>query len=199
MRVGKWTVLITGVLAALSTSTRADAQIWTAVMNGGAALPPNASPGTGLATVSLSGSMLTVNMSFTGLTGPTTASHIHCCTSSPFTGSAGVATAVPSFPLFPIGVQSGTYVGIFDLMLASSYSPGFITASGGTADAARIALIAGMNSGTAYANIHTSTFPGGEIAGYLVTSTPEPGTVLLLTPGLIALAGVVRRRRAPTA
>ncbi len=199
MHVGKWTVLITGVLAALSTSTRADAQIWTAVMNGGAPLSPNGSPGTGLTTVSLSGSLLTVDMSFTGLIGTTTASHIHCCTSTPFIGTAAVATAVPYFPGFPLGVQSGTYTGIFDLMLASSYNPAFITAHGGTVDAARIALIAGMNSGNAYANIHTTTFPAGEIAGYLVTSTPEPGSVLLLTPGLVALAGVVRRRRTLTA
>lgn len=196
MRVAKWTVLITGVIAALSTSTRANAQIWTAIMNDGVPLAANGSPGTGLATVSLSGSLLTVDMSFTGLLGTTTASHIHCCTTTPFIGTAGVATPVPTFPGFPLGVQSGTYSQIFDLMQATSYNLAFITANGGSVDAARIALIAGMNSGNAYATIHTKTAPSGEIAGYLVTSTPEPGSALLLTPGLIALAGVVRRRRA---
>ncbi len=195
MQVGKWSVLITGVVVALSTSTRANAQIWTAIMNDGAPLAPNGSPGTGIATVSLSGSLLTVDMSFSGLVGTTTASHIHCCTAAPFTGTAGVATPVPTFPLFPLGVQSGTYNQIFDLMLASSYNPAFITANGGSVDAARAALIDGMNSGNAYATIHTTTNPAGEIAGYFVTTTPEPGSALLLTPGLIALAGVVRRRR----
>ena len=194
MRVGKWTVLITGVIAALSTSTRANAQVWTAVMNG-SAVSSSGSPGTGLTTVSLSGSTLTVDMSFTGLLGTTTASHIHCCTTTPFTGTAAVATALPTFPGFPLGVQSGTYSQIFDLMLSSSYSSAFITGHGGTVDAARIALIDGMNSGTAYANIHTTTNPAGEIGGYLVTSAPEPGSALLLTPGLIALAGIARRRR----
>ena len=197
MRVGQWAVIITGVIAALSTATRADAQIWTAVMNDGAPLAPNGSPGTGFTTVSLSGSMLTVDMSFSGLVGMTTASHIHCCTTIPFTGTAGVATPVPTFPLFPLGVQSGTYSAIFDLMLASSYNLAFITANGGTVATARTALINGMNSGNAYATIHTTTALPGEIAGYLVTSTPEPGSALLLTPGLIALGGVVRRRSRP--
>ncbi|MEO6923580.1 MAG: CHRD domain-containing protein, partial [Bryocella sp.] len=172
-----------------------NAQIWTAIMNDGAPLAANGSPGTGLATVSLSGSELTVNISFSGLVGTSTASHIHCCTTTPFNGTAGVATPVPTFPGFPLGVQSGTYSQIFDLMLPSSYNPAFLTAHGDSVDAARIALIDGLNSGNAYANVHTKTSPGGEIAGYLVTSTPEPGSALLLTPGLIALAGVVRRRR----
>ncbi len=203
MHVGKWSVLFTGVIAALATSTRANAQIWTAVLNGQAISPtgspgpglPTGSPGTGLATVSLAGSELTVDISFSGLLGTTTASHIHCCTTAPFTGTAGVATAVPTFLGFPLGVQSGTYSGIFDLMLASSYNPAFIAANGNSIAAARVALISGMNSGNTYVNIHTTRNPGGEINGYLVTSTPEPGSVLLLTPGLIGLAGVVRRRR----
>src|ERR1700682_5778304 len=53
---------------------------------------------------------LTGHIVFSGLTGATTASHIHCCLASPFvTGvNVGVATVVPAFPGFPMGVMSGT-------------------------------------------------------------------------------------------
>lgn len=196
MRVGQWSALLAGAMAALPVvAVRASAQTWTAVLNG-TAVTPTDSPGTGFATVSLSGTNLAVDISFSGLLGTSTASHIHCCTSAPFSGTAIVATPVPTFPSFPLGVQSGTYSDIFDLMLASSYNPAFITANGGNVDAARAALINGLNAGTAYTNVHTTVVPGGEINGYLVTTTPEPNSGVLVTSGLVAVAGVARRRRA---
>ena len=59
--------------------------------------PPNGSPATGQTTVLVDDvtNMMTVNASFSNLTEPTTASHIHCCTLAPFTGTAGVATSLP--------------------------------------------------------------------------------------------------------
>jgi hypothetical protein len=59
---------------------------------------------------------------------------------------------------------------------------------------AEAALFAGMNSGTAYLNIHTNLFPAGEIRGFL-TLVPEPGLGLLLL-GSGALLAFARRRRA---
>ena len=73
--------------------------------------------------------MLTVNVSFAGLLSPTTVSHIRCMYASG--ANAIVATAVPTFPGFPLST-TGTYLQTFDLTLASTYNPAFIAAHGGT-------------------------------------------------------------------
>ena len=49
----------------------------------------------------------------------------------------------------------------------ASYNPAFVTAHGGTAASAAAALLAGLEAGQAYLNIHTTTHPGGEIRGFL--------------------------------
>jgi hypothetical protein len=138
--------------------------------------------------------MLTVNFSFTGLTSGTTAAHIHCCTPAPFSGTAIVATPVPAFPGFPMGVTSGTYSMSFDMMQASSWNPTFVTASGGTAALAETAFIAGAAAGETYLNVHTTMNPGGEIRSFLVAATPEPGTWALAGAALVWL-GTRRRKR----
>src|SRR5690348_7217220 len=66
-----------------------------------------------------------VDVTFSGMSGNSTASHIHCCTALAGTGSAGVATPVPTFPGFPLGVTSGSYSQTFDLTQASSWNPAF--------------------------------------------------------------------------
>jgi len=61
----------------------------------------------------------------------------------------------------------------------SIYAASFVTSFGGdTAAGAEAALIAGMTNGTAYFNIHTTTYPGGEIRGFL-QQVPEPATLAL--------------------
>src|SRR6266852_8356418 len=73
-------------------------------------VPPTGSPGTGFADLTLDTAAATLqgHIVFSGLIGPTTAAHIHCCLASPFlTGvNVGVATLVPAFPGFPLGVMS---------------------------------------------------------------------------------------------
>lgn len=137
-----------------------------------------------------------VQFSFSGLLGSTTASHIHCCTVSPVTGTAGVATVTPTFTGFPLGVTSGSYDVTFDMTQAGSFNAAYITANGGTTASAFTALMAGMAAGSSYLNVHTNVFPGGEIRGFLVAaSVPEPGTGLLMSAALVGLAVVARRRR----
>jgi hypothetical protein len=167
----------------------------TTTLSGPNESPVNASPGTGFATVTYDSAAhtLSVNVTFSGLTAGTTASHIHCCTASPGTGTAGVATTTPTFAGFPLGVTSGSFSSVLDLTLASSFNPAFVTANGGTPSSAEGILAAGLLNGNTYLNVHTSAFPGGEIRGFLVV-TPEPSTSLLLVSGLAALIGFTRKR-----
>jgi hypothetical protein len=133
-----------------------------------------------------------VQESFSGLTANTTAAHIHCCTASPDTGTAMVATATPTFPNFPLNVTSGSYDTTFNMTFATNYNPDFIAAHGGTASGAFNALVAGLENGTAYSNIHTSAFPAGEIRGFL-TLVPEPEAYMMLLSGLAVLSVFLRR------
>ena len=157
-------------------------------------VPPIASLGTGLATVVLDPTAQTiqVNATFSGLTSNDVAAHIHCC--APLGTNAGVATTVPAFPGFPLGVTSGTYSSVvFDLTQPTIYNPAFVTLEGGTIPLAEAALIAGIQNGQTYLNIHTMNNPGGEIRGQL-EPVPEPTTLLLLGTTLTAL-GLARWRR----
>jgi len=160
--------------------------VYQATLSGAAENPPNASLGTGSALVTYDpvAQTLSYDVVFSDLSGPTTAAHIHCCVAAP--GNAGVATTTPSFPGFPLGVTSGSFMAVFDLTDTASFNAVFINNNGGTAAGAEAALATGLANGQAYFNIHTSAFPSGEIRGFLA-SVPEPATLLLLGLGLTAL------------
>ena len=99
-----------------------------------------------------------------------------------------MATETPSFTGFPIGVIAGIYDHLFDTSLAATWNPTFVTANGGTPLTAEAAFMAGMLAGRAYMNVHSTSFPGGEIRGFLAIA--EPSTTAMSLLALPALGGL---------
>lgn len=180
--------------AALAFAAPAQALLYTGQLLGSNEVPPNASPGNGLVNVDFDivAHTMAIDVTFADLIGTTAAAHIHCCAAPG--ANAGVATTTPSFPSFPNGVSSGSYSRIFDTLDAATYSAAFLGASGGTAAGAEAALLAALDAGRTYFNLHTTAFPGGEIRANLAAAQiPEPSTAALIALGLAAVA--LRRRR----
>lgn len=186
--------------AALMLSFSGAAQAHLTVFQG--TFAPEAPGATGSGTLMLEydhdGHTLLIDAVWSGLSGTTTNAHIHCCTASPGSGTAGVALARSDvqpniLPNFPLGITSGSYQKVIDLTSTSNYSNTFLANSGGTAAGAEARLIANLTTQNAYFNIHTSTFGGGEIRAF-VTAVPEPSTWISMLLGLGLVGGIVRRR-----
>jgi len=115
-----------------------------AMMTGANEVPPNASTATGFGRVVVSpdGSKITVDFSFSGLSAPATAAHIH--------GPAGAGTNASV--LFPFsGVPSATSGSIPQQSFTlSPVQAGY------------------LDHGLLYMNVHNANFPGGEIRAQLL-------------------------------
>lgn len=178
----KAAVLAIFALGALVLAPFASATLlFTTTLVGGNEVPPAPSPGIGFAQLILHDDLNTLDVfeTFSGLTSPAVAAHIHCC-------SAPGANAPVRLPFsaaqgFPFGLASGTFTHTFNL---SADLIGITPA----------AFILGLQSTQTYANIHTGPFSGGEIRGQLALAVPEPATLALLF-GALAGLGFSRRTK----
>ena len=145
--------------------------VFTATLSGSNEVPANTSSATGFISVVADDALgtLAVTESWSGLSNTVTGAHIHCCAAI-----GATAPVVVPFTGFPTGT-SGSY--------ANTFSP-----------ATFATLLAGMQAGLAYANIHTAPFPGGEIRGQLVAATvPETSSWAMMIAGFGLIGGVLRR------
>jgi|SRR3954452_1773235 len=197
----KWIAFGLVLLAAAAIQApvaQATVLIFTSPLSGLSESPPNASPGTGNATVIIddAADTLSVHVEFSGLLGNTNASHIHCCTAVPGSGNVGVATETPTFSNFPLGVKSGTFDQSYNLLADATYNSPFLAANL-TAAGAEAALIKGLLENRAYLNIHSdfsTQFKAGEIRGFLqLTAVPEPSSLLLLASAFFGMLPFARR------
>lgn len=158
-------------IATLSITAQADPIIFTAVLTGSQENPPRISNGTGFGTLVLNGNQATITVSFSGLTTGIQAGHIH----QPTTFGANGPVIIPFDGLFTAGATFGLLNAPLTVTLTQSQ-------------------IDALNAGLLYFNIHTPTFPGGEIRGN-ISAVPEPGTLALLGTGLALAANKLRKRR----
>lgn len=191
------TVAACVVAAAFAAPSQAVQIVYTAGLSGANEVPPSGSQGSGDATVVYDSvaQTLTVSYSFAGLGSGLADGHIHCCTGP----GSNVGVAV-GFTDLPLGETSGGDDSeVYDLSSAATFRQAFIDSfAGGVAGDAEETLVAGLNSGLAYFNLHSELIPSGEIRGQLAAATvpiPEPrvGAMLLMGLGVLGLASRWRR------
>ncbi len=161
-------ISVLGALAVAGSSHAAILQ-FESTLSGANEVPAVATPGTGTVSMTFDDAtnmILTIDVFVRDLVATVSASHIHLAPA----GSNGSVIVNLGSAYVPDG-------GGFRLVVSNLAFPG--------------ANVGALMSGGTYVNVHTSTFPGGEVRGQL-TLVPTPGSGALCA---LALAGAARRRR----
>jgi hypothetical protein len=139
------------ILATACGGSTTPATTFSATLNGANEVPPTTSTGTGSASYTINGASVSYTITYSGLSGPPTASHIHI-------GASTVAGGVVVPFTLPGGLTaSGTFSGTFTQAdIKPSTNPPVAT----LAD-----LLGQIGAGNTYTNIHTTANGGGEIRG----------------------------------
>jgi CHRD domain len=169
-----------GLLGFVATASAAPI-VFGANLRSSQEVPAVVSAGTGSATVTLDGTLLSIALSFSGLTSNTVFAHIHCCAAA----GANGPVAIDFGAAFPVGVTFGSFSATYDLASAATFTTGFRTAN----PSFQTAFTNGLLAGNAYINVHTVNNRSGEIRGQI----PLPTSLALLVPGLLGL-GLMRAK-----
>ena len=131
------TLLATAFLTVLASAAHAEMVKYHAALTTGAEVPPKTTDGKGTldATLDTTTKVLTYDLTFSGLTGPATAAHLH----GPAAPGVNAGVLVP----FPAPITSPVH--------------GTATLTDGQ--------VTDLMDGKMYANVHTAANPGGEIRG----------------------------------
>ncbi len=142
-----------------------------AVLNGANEVPPTGSNATGMANFTLSANGTSVHyvVQVSNIVNAS-ASHIH-------TGAAGVngGVVVLLFPVPPATAKTGPFSGT---LAEGDFTVANLT--GSLAGQTLSTLITMMSNGSAYVNVHTTQFPGGEIRGQIANVTAQRSFVATL-------------------
>lgn len=153
------TALIALALAVACGGSSTKAEVYGATLTGANETPTAiTTTATGDATFTRNGTIVTYTINYANLSGAPTASHVHV-------GLPGVTGPVVVPFTLPAGLAaaSGTFTGT---ITASATDVKAGTSGGVTINAGNLDdVLAAMKSGNAYANIHTTAHPGGEIRG----------------------------------
>lgn len=130
---------------------------FTSALSAANEIPSNPSTATATANYSVSGTTVSYTITFSGLSGPPTQSHIHVGTDTVNGGVVVPFTGLPS-------TASGSFNGTFTAANVAAGTAGGVTINKNDLDS----LITAMRNGQAYTNIHTTARPAGEIRGQIL-------------------------------